>query len=148
MCAGTADASPDLIARFKMRGDPVIRTLLLRGLWSSGGEFPALGCGQGCWFAWLWAARHAHEEGAWPVEWPAPHIARVGDSSGGWRYRLANGIDHTVSALRGYRGARRRGWALREWRSLLEVMRFAVRAVTMRKGQPFANVMLVCRRSA
>ena len=212
-------------ARGKLRGDPVFRALLQRGLLPSGGDFLDLGCGQGCWFAWLLAARHVHEEGAWPVEWPAPplpqklrgveltaqdaqravkafspyretvrieqgdmcttdlgrpdvvtvldalhyvshdlqetllqrihaalapggvFVTRVGDARGGWRYRLANGIDHTVSALRGYRGARLYGRALSEWRNLLEGIGFEVQAAPMSEGQPFANVMLVCRHS-
>ncbi len=74
-------------------------------------------------------------------------VTRVGDASGGWRYRLANGIDHTVSALRGYRGARLYGRALSEWRNLLEGIGFEVQAAPMSEGQPFANVMLVCRHS-
>lgn len=72
-------------------------------------------------------------------------ITRVGDAAGGWRYRYANAIDHVVSAARGYRGARLYGRPLSEWRSLLESLGFAVQALPMSEGRPFANVMLVCR---
>ena len=211
-------------AQGKLQGDPIFRALLRPGLLPAGGEFLDLGCGQGCWFAWLLAAHQAHEEGAWPAQWPAPprptrlrgveltardaqravaafapchtdvgieqgdmctaelghpdvitvldalhyvdhgrqqallqrihgalapggvFITRVGDAGGGWRYRLANVIDHAVSAARGYRGARLYGRPLDEWRRLLEGLGFEVRAEPMSEGQPFANVMLVCRR--
>ena len=212
-------------ARGKLRGDPIFRALLRPGLLPSEAAFLDLGCGQGCWFAWLLAACQVHEEGDWPVEWSppkpkalrgvelieqdaqravkafAPHgeavriergdmctaelgrpdvvtvldalhyvdhdsqqallqrihealapdgmfITRVGDANGGWRYRLANAVDHTVSASRGYRGARLYGRPLNEWRSLLERLGFEVQAEPMSEGQPFANVMLVCRRAA
>ena len=135
-------------ARGTSRGDPASRALLRRGLLPSGGEFQGLGGGKGCWLFWLLATRRAPEEGAWPVERTASPITRVGDASGGWRYRLAHGISHAVSALRGYRSARRYGRAPTEWRSLLDVMRFEVGGAATREGQPFANVMLVCRRSA
>lgn len=215
-------------ARGKLGGDPIFRALLQLDMLPDSGEFLDLGCGQGCWFAWLLAAREAYEQapGAWPADWPAPPVAtllqgveltrrdveraaaafgsieervrirqgdmcsaalgrpdvvtvldalhyvnhdrqqallqrirqalapggvfitRVGDAAGGWRYRLANGIDHAVSALRGYRGARLYGRSLGEWRQLLETLGFDVHSRPMSEGKPFANVMLVCRLPA
>jgi SAM-dependent methyltransferase len=57
-------------ARGKLRGDPVFRALLERGLLLGRGHILDLGCGQGLLSAWLKAALHCYESGSWPQDWP------------------------------------------------------------------------------
>jgi len=64
-------------ARGKLRGDPVFRALLERGLLHGRAHILDLGCGQGLLTAWLRAAAHCHERGIWPRGWPAPPRART-----------------------------------------------------------------------
>jgi hypothetical protein len=54
-------------------------------------------------------------------------------------------MDYILSAVRGYRGARLYGRPLAEWQRILRDLGFEVQADPMSKGQPFANVLLVCR---
>jgi SAM-dependent methyltransferase len=72
-------------------------------------------------------------------------ITRVRDASAGWRFRFAILVDHIVSAVRGCRGARLYGRPLVEWQRILRDLGFEVQADPMSKGQPFTNVLLVCR---
>jgi SAM-dependent methyltransferase len=64
-------------ARGKLRGDPVFRALLERGLLHGRAHILDLGCGQGLLTAWLRAAVHCHERGIWPRGWPAPPRAQT-----------------------------------------------------------------------
>jgi SAM-dependent methyltransferase len=57
-------------ARGKLRGDPVFRALLERGLLLGRSRILDLGCGQGLLAAWLEAALHCYESGTWPGSWP------------------------------------------------------------------------------
>jgi SAM-dependent methyltransferase len=57
-------------ARGKLRGDPVFRALLERGLLLGRGHILDLGCGQGLLAAWLKAALLCYENGTWPQGWP------------------------------------------------------------------------------
>jgi SAM-dependent methyltransferase len=57
-------------ARGKLRGDPVFRALLERGLLLGRSRILDLGCGQGLLAAWLKAALHCYERGGWPRSWP------------------------------------------------------------------------------
>jgi cyclopropane fatty-acyl-phospholipid synthase-like methyltransferase len=57
-------------ARGKLRGDPVFRAMLERGLLLGRGNILDLGCGQGLLAAWLRAADHCYENGSWPQGWP------------------------------------------------------------------------------
>jgi cyclopropane fatty-acyl-phospholipid synthase-like methyltransferase len=57
-------------ARGKLRGDPVFRALLERGLLLGRGHILDLGCGQGLLAAWLKAALLCYESGSWPQGWP------------------------------------------------------------------------------
>ncbi len=57
-------------ARGKLRGDPVFRALLERGLLLGRSHILDLGCGQGLLSAWLKAARRCYEGGSWPQDWP------------------------------------------------------------------------------
>jgi cyclopropane fatty-acyl-phospholipid synthase-like methyltransferase len=58
-------------ARGKLRGDPVFRAILERGLLLGCRSVLDLGCGQGLLIAWLRAARRLDAEGAWPLTWAA-----------------------------------------------------------------------------
>jgi cyclopropane fatty-acyl-phospholipid synthase-like methyltransferase len=53
-----------------LRGDPVFRALLERGLLSGRSRILDLGCGQGLLAAWLNAAERCYESGSWPQGWP------------------------------------------------------------------------------
>lgn len=66
----TAGAFAYNFARGKLRGDPVFRALLERGLLLGRGHILDLGCGQGLLAAWLKAAVHCYESGSWPQGWP------------------------------------------------------------------------------
>lgn len=59
-------------ARGKLGSDCLFREVLKRGIFPAEGRFLDLGCGQGCLFAWLLAARRLYESGQWPAAWPAP----------------------------------------------------------------------------
>jgi SAM-dependent methyltransferase len=58
-------------ARGKLRADPVYSAILARGLLQGRSRVLDLGCGQGLLSAWLRAAEHCFERGAWPASWPA-----------------------------------------------------------------------------
>jgi SAM-dependent methyltransferase len=63
-------------ARGKLRHDPIFRAILERGLLRGQPRILDLGCGQGLLAAWLRAARHCYEHGAWPGRWPPPPAPR------------------------------------------------------------------------
>jgi cyclopropane fatty-acyl-phospholipid synthase-like methyltransferase len=66
-------------ARGKLRGDPVFRIVLERGLLVGRTSILDLGCGQGLLSAWLQAALACYQSGAWPKDWPpapAPRSTR------------------------------------------------------------------------
>jgi hypothetical protein len=53
-------------ARGKLRGDPMFRAILERGLLQGRGQVLDLGCGQALLFAWLLAAERRCTRGTWP----------------------------------------------------------------------------------
>ena len=59
-------------ARGKMRGDPLYRTALTRGLLGSGGVLVDVGCGQGLMLALVAEARDLWRAGGWPGPAAAP----------------------------------------------------------------------------
>lgn len=63
-------------ARGKLQYDPVFRAILEQGLLRGQPRILDLGCGQGLLAAWLHAARHCYERGAWPRRWPPPPAPR------------------------------------------------------------------------
>jgi SAM-dependent methyltransferase len=63
-------------ARGKLHYDPVFRSILEGGLIHGQPRILDLGCGQGLLSAWLHAARHCYEQGAWPQCWPPPPAPR------------------------------------------------------------------------
>lgn len=72
-------------------------------------------------------------------------VTRVGDPSGGWRFRFGRFVDHCMAAIQGHRSAPTWCRPLAEWRNILESRGFTVQALPMSRGTFFANVMLVCR---
>ncbi len=67
-------------ARGKLRGDPVYRTILERGLLADCASMLDLGAGQGLLGSWLVAAREHYASGAgprWPAAWPPPPAVRA-----------------------------------------------------------------------
>lgn len=72
-------------------------------------------------------------------------ITRVGDTSGGWRFRFGQIVDRCMATIQGHRHAPTWCRPLAEWRSALETRGFAVQAVPMSRGTFFSNVMLICR---
>ena len=55
----------------KLRGDPVYRAILERGLLLGRPHILDLGCGQALLTAWLRAAARTQDSGRWPDHWPA-----------------------------------------------------------------------------
>ena len=62
-------------ARGKLRYDPVLFSLLRRGLLPARGRLLDVGCGQGVLLSLLIAARERYRDGDWPRDWPAPPLA-------------------------------------------------------------------------
>jgi SAM-dependent methyltransferase len=75
-------------------------------------------------------------------------LLRVGDAAAGLPFRLSNWVDWTVAFVRGHGATRFHCRSVAQWRAVLEALGFAVRAEAMSRGTPFANVLLVARRSA
>lgn len=74
-------------------------------------------------------------------------LLRVGDAGAGWRYRASQWVDAAVTLARGHRAPPVHGRVLRDWLALLERLGLPAQAVPMSEGTPFANVLLVGRRS-
>ena len=72
-------------------------------------------------------------------------LTRVGDASGGLRFRLSNWVDRTVAFFRGNRLPPLHCRPLTNWIQSLEALGFSVETEPMNGGLPFANVMLVAR---
>jgi SAM-dependent methyltransferase len=72
-------------------------------------------------------------------------LTRVGDAGAGLRFRIGQLVDQAVVHARGSGLSAHHGRRLDEWSALLAGLGFAVHAVPMSEGKPFANVMLVCR---
>ena len=70
-------------------------------------------------------------------------LLRVGDAASQRGFAASQWVDRIVTAARGHRAAPTWGRPLAEWTSLLQGLGFAVRAVPMSAGTPFANVLLV-----
>lgn len=75
-------------------------------------------------------------------------LLRVGDASARRGFALSQWVDRNVTRIRGHRVAPTFGRPLADWTALLHGLGFAVRALPMSRGTPFANVLLVAERSA
>ncbi len=72
-------------------------------------------------------------------------LLRVGDASAGMPFRISNWVDTLVVFLRSGRLARLYCRTLADWQALLRNLGFAVEALPMDQGTPFANSLLVAR---
>jgi SAM-dependent methyltransferase len=72
-------------------------------------------------------------------------LLRVADAAPTLRFRTTLAVDRVVMALRGHRIGRLHCKPLAAWIPQLEALGFAVSAVPMSAGTPFANVLLVAR---
>jgi SAM-dependent methyltransferase len=72
-------------------------------------------------------------------------LLRVADELDSWHFRWTLWIDRLAMALRGRRLASYHCRPLEQWKEMLEALGFAVEAVPMSAGTPFANVLLVGR---
>lgn len=72
-------------------------------------------------------------------------LLRVGDAAAGLPFRVSQGVDRVVTFVRGHRLGQLYCRPLREWIDVLTEFGFAVEALPMSQGTPFANVLLVGR---
>lgn len=72
-------------------------------------------------------------------------LLRVGDASAGLPFRISTWVDAAVTFVRGHRLARLYCRTLNDWQALLRALGFAVEAIPMHQGTPFANILLVAR---
>ncbi|GAB3492189.1 hypothetical protein GCM10027399_10710 [Curvibacter fontanus] len=72
-------------------------------------------------------------------------LLRVGDASAGLPFRISNWVDAAVTFVRGHRLSRLYCRTLDDWQTLLRALGFAVEAIPMHQGTPFANILLVAR---
>lgn len=74
-------------------------------------------------------------------------LTRIGDAGAGLGFRLSNWVDRSVAFFRGNRLPPQHCRPLPDWVRMLAALGFAVEAVSMNGNLPFANVMLIARRS-
>lgn len=75
-----------------------------------------------------------------------PHgrlLLRVGDMDDARGFRISQWVDIAVTWVRGHRAPPTWGRSVAQWQATLQRLGFAVRAVPMSAGTPFANVLLV-----
>nr|WP_207168548.1 class I SAM-dependent methyltransferase [Thiocystis violacea] len=70
-------------------------------------------------------------------------LLRVGDAAGGLPFRISLAVDALVTRLRGQSLGRLQCRPLSAWLAELSALGFAVRAVPMSAGTPFANHLLI-----
>jgi len=70
-------------------------------------------------------------------------LLRVGDAASRRGFAISQWVDRTVTRIRGHRVSPTWGRTVADWRALLERLGFAVQALPMSEGTPFANVLLV-----
>ncbi|MCW5657539.1 MAG: class I SAM-dependent methyltransferase [Burkholderiaceae bacterium] len=71
-------------------------------------------------------------------------LLRVGDASQRWGFAASQWVDRIVTSVRGHRAPPTYGRTLEQWRATLQALGFAVQALPMSRGTPFANVLLRC----
>ncbi|MBR0567189.1 methyltransferase domain-containing protein [Azoarcus sp. L1K30] len=75
-------------------------------------------------------------------------IMRVGDAAAGLPFVLSTWVDRLVCRMRGHRLGALHCRPAAEWRAQLERLGFTVQSQAMDAGTPFANTLLLARRSA
>jgi SAM-dependent methyltransferase len=73
-------------------------------------------------------------------------LLRVGDAANRQRFAVSQWVDRVVTSVRGHRVPPTWGRSVDDWTALLRGLGFAVRALPMSAGTPFANVLLVADR--
>jgi SAM-dependent methyltransferase len=74
-------------------------------------------------------------------------LLRVGDAAGGLPFHISNWVDHVVTFVRGHRLSRLYCRSVADWKIALERIGFSVEPMPMHEGTPFANILLVCRKT-
>jgi SAM-dependent methyltransferase len=74
---------------------------------------------------------------------PGRLLLRVGDAAHRRGFAISQWVDGVVTTVRGHRHPPSWGRPLADWVALLQGLGFAVQAVPMSQGTPFANVLLV-----
>jgi cyclopropane fatty-acyl-phospholipid synthase-like methyltransferase len=69
-------------------------------------------------------------------------LLRIGDASGGLRFRYSQWVDKMVMLLRGHAWVKTHCRSMAQWQDLLRQCGFEVQAMPMSQGTPFANVLL------
>lgn len=75
-------------------------------------------------------------------------LLRVGDAAAGLPFKISNWVDAVVFFVRGHGISRLYCRPLSSWQTLLQRLGFAVDAIPMHAGTPFANILLVARKPA
>jgi len=70
-------------------------------------------------------------------------LLRIGDASGGLRFRYSQWVDKTVMLFRGHSSVATHCRSAAQWRDLLVECGFEVQATPMSEGTRFANVLLI-----
>jgi SAM-dependent methyltransferase len=70
-------------------------------------------------------------------------LLRVGDTDARRGFAVSQWVDRVVTTLRGHRVPPTWGRSVLQWGQLLQGLGFAVQAVPMSQGTPFANVLLI-----
>ena len=70
-------------------------------------------------------------------------LLRVGDMAAARGFAVSQWVDRVVTLVRGHRVPPTFGRTLAGWQALLQGQGFAVQALPMSRGTPFANVLLV-----
>jgi SAM-dependent methyltransferase len=70
-------------------------------------------------------------------------LLRVGDRDSRRGFAISQWVDRVVTMVRGHRVPPTWGRSVAEWTQLLQGLGFAVQALPMSQGTPFANVLLV-----
>lgn len=72
-------------------------------------------------------------------------LLRVGDMASRRGFAVSQWVDRVVTTVRGHRVPPTWGRPVQDWTRLLQGLGFAVQAVPMSRGTPFANVLLVAQ---
>lgn len=78
-----------------------------------------------------------------PARRGARLLLRIGDAADRARFAASQCVDRVVTWGRGHRVAPTWGRPLADWLALLRALGFAVQALPMSQGTPFANILLV-----
>ncbi|WP_293776260.1 class I SAM-dependent methyltransferase [uncultured Oxalicibacterium sp.] len=73
-------------------------------------------------------------------------LLRVGDAAGGLPFKISNWVDNVVTSIRGHKTLPTFCRTIADWQRDIAAIGFAVEAMPMHEGTPFANILLVCRK--